>query len=275
MAEFQLQPKLDRRLRELAGSAYDRLIADRTFAIATLDHPSPQLQLAALSLFVSHWEPDITVEEICESKTSVSSQDVALQAITTLAFVRCKLNGKKISETLAEYASDVSLSTEMRQKIYRGMQFLFGTDSERSQALQPPRELAEPHLSGIDRYIINDTVSEVISRRLDPLRREAVEYHKKGKEAFAERRFEEAIHLFGLALQAWRTPGPLLYRAKAKELLGMLDEALADCNEAIALMPSVTAFYRQREQLFERRGEFDKANADRKKAISLERGQKR
>jgi len=265
---------IEQRRRREAGPLYDAMASSRDQAMGLLEHHDSSVQKAALAMFISRWPPDPMVEEICERFAYTGPAELRLRAITVLSFVRNHLYGEKVSNTLARFALDSALQPEVRQEVYFLLRSSFGTIEDKLAALNE-RQRAADDAGEIDPQIIQhcvDAEEPTRAPKLEEHQVESVRLYREAKRLFDSGALAKAENLLSSAIELWpQTAGPLLTRAKVREQLGSVDEAIVDCSAAIRLAPHVASFYRYRAMLYERIGEQVKSQTDLERAESLEK----
>jgi hypothetical protein len=111
----QVTPLSQRRLRDLAGSHFDRMLRSREDTLRYLNDPDPRLRQAALQLAHEYWQPGDTspgmLERMAVSDPSDSVRGTAIRALES-CFARTK--DRRVAHFLAVIARNDSLSDELR-----------------------------------------------------------------------------------------------------------------------------------------------------------------
>jgi hypothetical protein len=114
-----LDARLKEFVKEKAGDHYDRMRQGPRAAERYLDHPNPDLRMAAIEMFVANWKSDDKFKEVCERIACTDRSDlVRFLAIGALGDLYEDTSDPRIGGSLAYIVHDETQPDWVRRGAY-------------------------------------------------------------------------------------------------------------------------------------------------------------
>jgi tetratricopeptide (TPR) repeat protein len=285
----ELRERIELGWREHAAEHLDRMLASREETWECLKHVDAKIRSIAVQVLHEHWNIDISSAHLgFLEEVAFGDPDAEVRGMAIVTLVRCyqRTDDLRIGCRLANVVRDEQENQEIRSVAYRALYAIHGrVPTFVLQYRNAAADFTRPHVPDdvdwdyVNRFLNTSRVADPVPEIPETSQNAGREtqllftYWREAQAAVDRGDDRAALRPMAAALCLERSPGAYLGRARAYLRLGQLNDALADCNEAVRIAPNLAVAYEFRAEVQECQGLIELANADRAKARRLRANQ--